>query len=71
MRVEGSFLVLPEAGSGLVLFLSSGARLALSTAPAYSSVTASAISLITLGNAPNPDGLEVPDLPGTLLPRPG
>lgn len=71
VHVEGSLPGLLEEGSGLVLFPSSGARFALSTPPSYSFVTASATSLITLGNAPNPDGLRVPDLPGTLLPHPG
>lgn len=50
-----------EEGSGLALFPSSGARHALSTPTANGSVTASAISLITPGNAPNPAGLKMPD----------
>lgn len=70
MPVEGWFLLLLEEGSGLALFPSFGARRALSTPTANSPAAASAISLITPGNAPNPACLNTPDLPGTLNPAP-
>lgn len=62
---EGWFFWLLEENSGLALFPSSGARRALSTSTANSSVTAPAIPLIPFRNVPNPASWEMPALPGT------